>query len=311
LAFAGLFGRVFCASVCPLGAVQDVVLIRGVRVPSWLGQSLRLMAYAYLGIAILYVVVGQQFMICRYDPFVSFFRLSGPSGLLKWGFFVLALSTVIGRPYCRFLCPYSVLLSLFSRWSYRHASITPDQCINCGLCESACPFGAIRRPLSGSVKPFKGIPIILLLALPLALAGLGYGAGPFLSRPDKTVKLARLLAAEEGTGQAKASLETQVFLEQKGDAVSLVAQARDTERRFSIGTCLFGMFMGTVIAWRLWRLSRRPPGQTYEMDRSDCISCGRCFELCPRDRASRMGPHLSLTLASPGKRGDTLTTGCP
>ena len=57
---------------------------------------------------------------------------------------VLVLSTFVGRPYCRFLCPYGALLGLLSRVSWKHATITPDECINCKLCEDACPFGAIE-----------------------------------------------------------------------------------------------------------------------------------------------------------------------
>jgi Fe-S-cluster-containing hydrogenase component 2 len=55
------------------------------------------------------------------------------------------VGTVIGRPYCRFLCPYGALLNLFSRVARRRVSITPDDCVICGLCENACPFDAIHE----------------------------------------------------------------------------------------------------------------------------------------------------------------------
>jgi NAD-dependent dihydropyrimidine dehydrogenase PreA subunit len=38
------------------------------------------------------------------------------------------------------------LLSLGSRFAWRHATITPDECVVCSLCEDSCPFNAIEQP---------------------------------------------------------------------------------------------------------------------------------------------------------------------
>jgi len=146
LLFAFLFGRVFCSSVCPLGAIQDVVLLWPVRVPPWLQYGLGYVPYVYLGTAVLLSATQSKFIICEYDPFVSLFRLEGRTGIVFFTVALLALATVVGRPYCRFLCPYGALLGLCSRASKWRVSITPDDCVNCRLCENACPFGAIRRP---------------------------------------------------------------------------------------------------------------------------------------------------------------------
>jgi ferredoxin len=146
LAFALLFGRVFCAAVCPLGAIQDVALVRPVALPRWLTRALGIVPLVYLGLAVLYAATSTGFIICRYDPFVPLFRLSGPVHMLVAGGVLVALSTFIGRPYCRFLCPYGVLLGFTSRWAKHRISTTPDECIVCGMCENACPFGAIVPP---------------------------------------------------------------------------------------------------------------------------------------------------------------------
>ncbi|MHC5086583.1 MAG: 4Fe-4S binding protein, partial [Planctomycetota bacterium] len=36
LVFTLFFGRSFCAAVCPLGVIQDLVLLRPLKVPIWL-----------------------------------------------------------------------------------------------------------------------------------------------------------------------------------------------------------------------------------------------------------------------------------
>lgn len=75
LMFTLFFGRTFCAAVCPLGAVQELVAVHPLRTPLWLDHALGLLAYVYLGAAVLFTVTGTAFVICRYDPFVGMFRL--------------------------------------------------------------------------------------------------------------------------------------------------------------------------------------------------------------------------------------------
>jgi NosR/NirI family nitrous oxide reductase transcriptional regulator len=101
LIFTLFYGRTFCASVCPLGAVQELVLIRPVRVPRVLQKWLGMIPYIYLGFAVLFASTGAAFIICRFDPFVAFFRMSGPFYMLILGFFFLVTGTVVGRPYCQ------------------------------------------------------------------------------------------------------------------------------------------------------------------------------------------------------------------
>ena len=153
-----LFGRVFCGSVCALGAVQDLVLIRPVTVPAKLDRALGSLKYIYLGLAVLFagwglhlalgpwkVDIARRFLICEWDPFIGLFRLSGPFHMLALGGVFVAGGMFVGRPYCRWLCPYGGLLALLSRVAWKNVSITPGKETDCGLCAGACAFGAIRR----------------------------------------------------------------------------------------------------------------------------------------------------------------------
>ncbi|MBA7578918.1 hypothetical protein ES708_20784 [subsurface metagenome] len=145
LVFTLFFGRTFCAAVCPLGAIQDAVILKPTSVKSWLAQVLSVFPYMYLGLAILFASTGAGFVICQYDPFVGFFRFGASFNMIVLGISMLLLGTVVARPYCRFLCPYGVVLNWMSRLSKWHATISPSECINCRLCEESCPFGAINR----------------------------------------------------------------------------------------------------------------------------------------------------------------------
>ncbi|MGO4884269.1 MAG: 4Fe-4S binding protein [Bryobacteraceae bacterium] len=148
LVAALFFGRAFCGGACALGAIQELVVIRPVQVPRRLDRALGLLKYVYLGLAILYAVkpaLTRDFLICRFDPFVGFFRRTGaPHMLITGGVFLLA-GMFIGRPYCRWLCPYGGLLAWCTRLARRGVTITPDKELDCGLCTEACPYGAIEK----------------------------------------------------------------------------------------------------------------------------------------------------------------------
>ncbi|MBT4484983.1 MAG: 4Fe-4S binding protein, partial [Candidatus Latescibacteria bacterium] len=49
LVFTLFFGRTFCAAVCPLGAIQDAVVLRPIGVTPWIAQVLGILPYIYLG----------------------------------------------------------------------------------------------------------------------------------------------------------------------------------------------------------------------------------------------------------------------
>ncbi|MCL2414687.1 MAG: 4Fe-4S binding protein, partial [Bacteroidales bacterium] len=78
IVFTLFFGRVFCAGVCPLGALQEIVNIKNYQLSKTVTGVLSVFPWIYLGFAVLFAITHSGFIICRYDPFVGIFRLGGP-----------------------------------------------------------------------------------------------------------------------------------------------------------------------------------------------------------------------------------------
>jgi NosR/NirI family transcriptional regulator, nitrous oxide reductase regulator len=299
LLFTLFYGRVFCSGVCPLGAVQDLVLFKPVQVPRWVEAPLGILAWAYLGLAVLMAAVGSDFVICRYDPFVSFFRLSGPTHMLIIGAGLLVLSMFVGRVYCRFLCPYSVLLRLLAPFSRRQVSITPTQCTSCRLCEKACPFGAIRYPSKDKRASSSRFPALIgIPAMSLAFALLGYMSSGTMSRVDFTVRLADAVRHEQAANVKDSAEETKAFRGTGKQVEQLYEEAALIGHRFAVGTPIFGAFLGLVIGTRVF--SRGGKGHDiYRADAASCVACTRCFAWCPSEVVREQEPPGTVESAEP------------
>ena len=295
LVFTLFFGRGFCGGVCPLGAIQDIVLLRPVKVPGPVESCLRLLAYAYLGAAILFAATGSAFLICRYDPFVGFFRLSGNLNIIILGVCFLIIGIFVGRPYCRFLCPYGVILRQLSRLSKWKVAITPDECIQCHLCEDACPFGAIESPTvpwpaGDHVKSRRKLGVLIVLLPVIVAVGVFAGAAmsKTASRMHPVVRLADRIYLEDA-GMVEDTTDASLAFRATGREVEeLYAEATSIQGSFRVGSYFFGGFVGLVVGMKLILLSIRWTRSEYEASRAGCIACGRCFSYCPREHV-RLG----------------------
>jgi NosR/NirI family transcriptional regulator, nitrous oxide reductase regulator len=292
------FGRTFCAAVCPHGAIQDLVLLKPWTVPRWLELGLGVVPYLFLGLAVFFAATGSAFIICRYDPFISLFRLSGGLPMLLVGGGFLVASMFIGRPYCRFLCPFGVLLRHASRVSRSRVRITPDVCTQCRLCENSCPFGAIRQPEASRFSPAdlktERLRFFLLLALiPVLVAAGAFLGGPLGSAASKvhpTVRLADLYLRQQTdeTPARLSSVDAHAYNRAQRNPQDLLLSAQAVQRQFLLGGWLFGGFIGLVVGVKLARFSIHPQRTDYEPDSGGCYSCARCFKDCPQERV-RLG----------------------
>ena len=284
-----LVGRTYCGSVCPFGALQDLLIVKPLRLPRWLAVPLGFVPVVYLSLAVLFSATGSEFVICRFDPFIGFFRQGGSAETLALGASFLLLGTVVARPYCRFLCPYGVLLGWLSRLSHRHLTVTPDSCVNCALCGESCPVDALRGPSPAPAPPApaeRRALILSLAALPILVA-LGAAAGaqlaPILARVHPTVRLAEQVAREDAGVTADTTLESVTFRSGSTAPAELAQDARRLRDRFAVGSPLLGGFVMLVVGAGLIGSFRRWKRDDHHPDRGECISCGRCFSYCPRE----------------------------
>ena len=290
LLFTLFFGRTFCAAVCPLGAIQDIVILRPAKLPAWASQVLGLLPYLYLGLAVLFAATGSAFIICRYDPFVSIFRLGANFNMIVYSAAFLLLSVFIARPYCRFLCPYGVLLSWMSRLSRRRVKTTPDTCVQCRLCEDACPFDAIRKPTLEKAPESREQGIrrlaILIVLLPIIMATFGWSVAQLhqvLARVHPFVDLAEQIKIEDAGISKETTLESKTFRATGTTSRELFNKSITIRKRFYTGGWILGGFIGLVFALKLIGLSVRRTRTDYEPDRAACFSCARCFSYCPKE----------------------------
>lgn len=154
LAATVVFGRFFCAALCPLGTVQDGIgMLRpgnAARVPNF-----RAMRYI-VAVASLFLLAGGWSILFRYlDPFSRFggivqalSGLASPStaGVAIGGLLSLAAIAALvvwkKRIYCTSLCPVGTVLGICARWGiYRLRFV--DACSGCGLCQRVCPTDCI------------------------------------------------------------------------------------------------------------------------------------------------------------------------
>jgi polyferredoxin len=297
--FTLIFGRVFCAGVCPMGALQEIVNVKNYRLSKTVTTVLGLIPWIYLSLAVLFAVTNSAFIICRFDPFVGIFRLGGDMALIIFGALLLVASIFTGRPFCRFICPYGVLLNLFARVSIYKVELTKKQCINCDLCHNACPVDAIKPPYDNKVKENRllGVRRILnyFVVLPLMVvvgALLMRSVSSELRRVNKDVKLYDLVMQHEKDPQNILSLELEAFYGRDDSVEKLTEKYEVIQVDFKFYSTIAGAFIGLVIGITLINLSVKRTRKLYEIEKKDCVACGRCFSYCPQNNPNLIFPII-------------------
>lgn len=110
----------------------------------------------------------------------------------------------------------------------------------------------------------RAIILMGLVVWPFAGAWLGKAAAPELAKLNNVVAIA---------GTTNSGIDQIAKL-----------QARDIRRRFTFGSMLVGAWCGLVVALQIASIQRRGTYADYEVDPMTCVTCGRCWSVCPVER---------------------------
>ena len=138
-----LFGRFYCACLCPLGILQDIFgfLSRRQARPAANFSKTR---YAIAGLVFSAMVAGWTTGFKLLDPYTNFGRIC--ASFLIGGFVPFLVIAVLAvwkkRIFCNSICPVGTLLGLLARHGLVRLAIG-EQCVKCGQCVRNCPSGCL------------------------------------------------------------------------------------------------------------------------------------------------------------------------
>ncbi len=147
-----LFGAVFCGWVCPLGTVQEWTGKLGKRImgknynhimPKKTDELLRYLRFIVLAWVLYATATTGLLAFKSLDPYYALFHFwTGEAALTAVIILVITLlgALLIERPWCKYLCPFGVVLGILSKISFFTLKRNKETCINCSACNRACPM---------------------------------------------------------------------------------------------------------------------------------------------------------------------------
>jgi len=142
-----LFGRIYCATLCPLGIYQELLTI--LFKPFYKKRTEKRTLHSVIGYfsaAILFgTLFGGTVALLRWlDPYsVAGNALSGAVYGIVFIVFLTILVFFKKRFFCTDICPVGAILGLLSRFSLLQIKINSNGCKLCHVCEKVCPTGSI------------------------------------------------------------------------------------------------------------------------------------------------------------------------
>lgn len=168
LAVTFLWGRIYCSTVCPAGALIDI--FTAIRMKFFKNRNFRFskagrLRYLALCIYVALLIFGIYANALITDPWILTGNIGGAFGSqpahLLWkqygigaglgaGIGILSLLILagsglfLGRDYCNTICPTGLTMSLISARSLCNIVFEPDKCTSCMKCEEVCKASCIK-----------------------------------------------------------------------------------------------------------------------------------------------------------------------
>lgn len=180
--------RAFCGQFCPLGTIQELVGNLGRKIlkkrwvmPQWLDKAARFLKYGVLLGILLLTWVLADLVLRPFDPWVAYHHLTSAELFTDFGigFGILVLSLAgsffYDRFFCKYLCPMGAALAPVAHFSPLKLERTASTCIDCKLCDKACPMN-IKVSVSSRVNSTECIDCGLCVVACPVKDTLGYKA---------------------------------------------------------------------------------------------------------------------------------------
>jgi polyferredoxin len=288
LLLSALFGRWYCAALCPLGTLQDLAsLLRGKNrayrrpkpVARWIAFAsvLCLAAAGATGLASWldpWSLFGRFF---SYDlqPLVRIARREDIPGLsvatvVASGLALAAallLSYRSGRWFCGTLCPVGGALGVLNRLAPLRVRLEPSACLSCGACASVCRASCIdaagkRIDAGRCVNCLACLGACPTKAIHYGAERRERAAAPKASRPVR-----------EASGLSRGQ-----FIAALGSGIAALALAAAPGRAFAAKA----LGAPTEAGGRDALKPVTPPGsRSLESFLGACLACGLCVDRCP------------------------------
>ena len=138
LVIIAISGRVICSSLCPVGIIQELLYkIPFVKKFKKFKYDMYLQKIKYL-IFILLIILIPLVFIPNKDNWKTGMLI------LKISLFslVFILSVIIYRPFCKYFCPFAIVLGAGNKISAYRFEVE-DNCNKCGFCSKNCDMNII------------------------------------------------------------------------------------------------------------------------------------------------------------------------
>lgn len=278
-----LFGRFYCAALCPAGIWQDFVAW-ALRRKKNETRDFKKTRYAVAGIVVGLLCGGTAAGFLFSDPYSSFGRAVSSFSLgASVPFIVITVLAVWKRRvFCTSLCPVGTILGLCAEKGVFRLEVG-EGCVKCGLCAKACPAGCIN-PAEGTIDNARCVRCLR------CLPACGKGAISFVRRKENKEKIfcdsrrsffigAGTIAAAAAAGFVLAksglirfgnALKNAVLPPGAGDAERFAA--RCTDCRLCVRNCPAGII---VPASGVGPVS-------LNLNKAACLfDCNKCSRVCP------------------------------
>ncbi len=156
LAFTLVLGKAWCSYACFFGGIEEgfAALPKHIRVRK-IDPRLRLVPWALLiVVAVLSAALFEPvycLWLCPFKAVTEYPAVTGVKTAIQMGVFItLFIGLIVVLPFltkkrtqCGFFCPFGAFQSLFNKVNLFEIRFDRTKCVNCTLCQTACPTMAL------------------------------------------------------------------------------------------------------------------------------------------------------------------------